>query len=101
LKALDLSLISAARDLGATPFSAFRRVVLPLTMPGIATGLTLVALPVLGAFLTPRILGGSSEVLIGNLIEIQFKQLANWPLGAALGALVSAALLLGVAGLSF
>ncbi|MGS1096345.1 ABC transporter permease (plasmid) [Aquamicrobium terrae] len=101
LKALDLSLISAARDLGATPFSAFRRVVLPLTMPGISTGLILVALPVLGAFLTPRILGGSSEVLIGNLIEIQFKQLANWPLGAALGALVSVALLIGVAGLSF
>ena len=100
LRALDLSLIAAARDLGATPFSAFRRVVLPLTLPGVATGLSLVALPVFGAFITPRILGGSSEVLIGNLIEVQFKQLANWPLGAALGAIVSAALLGGVAGLA-
>jgi spermidine/putrescine transport system permease protein len=101
LRALDLSLIAAARDLGATSASAFRRVVLPLTMPGIATGLALVTLPVFGAFLTPRILGGSSEVLIGNLIEIQFKQLANWPLGAAMGALVSGALLLGVAGFAY
>ncbi len=99
LSALDLSLIAAARDLGATPLSAFRRVVLPLTMPGVATGLSLVALPVFGAFITPRLLGGTSEVLIGNLIEIQFKQLANWPRGAALGAIVSAVLLLGVAGL--
>jgi spermidine/putrescine transport system permease protein len=101
LRSLDLSLVAAARDLGATSFSAFRRVVLPLTLPGIATGLSLVALPVFGAFITPRILGGTSEVLIGNLVEIQFKQLANWPLGAALATVVSLVLLLGVAGLAW
>jgi spermidine/putrescine transport system permease protein len=96
LRSLDLNLIAASRDLGATFASSFRRVVLPLTLPGIATGLSLVALPVFGAFITPRILGGNSEVLIGSLIELQFRQLANWPLGAALGTIVCAVLLIGV-----
>lgn len=101
LRSLDRSLVSAARDLGASPVSAFRRVVLPLTMPGIATGTALVALPVFGAFVTPKLLGGASEVLVGNLIEIQFKELGNWPLGSALATIVSLVLLLGIALLIF
>ena len=97
LRSLDRSLVMAARDLGASPVSAFRRVVLPLTMPGIATGIALVALPVFGAFVTPKLLGGASEVLVGNLIEVQFKELGNWPLGSALATVVSLILLLGIA----
>ena len=84
LDKLDPKLIEAAGDLGATPLQAFRRVVLPLTMPGVWSGCTMVFLLACGAYVTPQLLGGTSGHMIGNVIAIQFLSTNNWPLGAAL-----------------
>jgi spermidine/putrescine transport system permease protein len=81
---LDYSLVEAALDLGASPFAAFRRVILPLTMPGLLSGALLVFVPSIGMFAVTDLLGGSRVVLIGNVIQNQFGQARNWPLGAAL-----------------
>jgi spermidine/putrescine transport system permease protein len=92
---LDGALIEAALDLGAGPLRAFRRVILPLTTPGIAAGVLLVFIPSLGLYALNDILGGGRVDMIGNIIENQFKGNArNWPFGAALGTtlLVSFAL---------
>jgi spermidine/putrescine transport system permease protein len=61
-----------------------RRVILPLVKPGIVAGSILVFIPSLGAYVTPRVLGGGKNMMIGNFIELQFGQGRNWPLGAAL-----------------
>jgi len=84
LDKLDPKLIEAAGDLGATPLQAFRRVVLPLTMPGVWSGCTMVFLLSCGAYVTPQLLGGTSGHMIGNVIAAQFLSTVNWPLGAAL-----------------
>jgi spermidine/putrescine transport system permease protein len=84
LDRLDPKLIEAAGDLGATPLQAFRRVVLPLSMPGVWSGCTMVFLLSCGAYVTPQLLGGTSGHMIGNVIAAQFLSTNNWPLGAAL-----------------
>jgi spermidine/putrescine transport system permease protein len=84
LDRLDPKLVEAAGDLGATPLQAFRRVVLPLTMPGVWSGCTMVFLLSCGAYVTPQLLGGTSGHMIGNVIAMQFLHTNNWPLGAAL-----------------
>jgi|ERR1039458_5258811 spermidine/putrescine transport system permease protein len=84
LDRLDPKLIEVASDLGATPFRTFRRVVLPLTMPGVMSGCTMVFLLSCGAFVTPQLLGGPSGVMFGNVIASQFLNANNWALGAAL-----------------
>jgi spermidine/putrescine transport system permease protein len=84
LQAIDDDLIEAARSLGATAWGAFRRVVLPLSLPGLAAGIILVFVPVVGAFMEPRILGGQTGMMLGTVIEEQFTEAFNWPLGAAL-----------------
>ena len=61
-----------------------RRVILPIVSPGIVAGSILVFVPSLGAYVTPRVLGGGKNMMIGNFIELQFGQGRNWPLGAAL-----------------
>jgi spermidine/putrescine transport system permease protein len=61
-----------------------RRIILPIIKPGVIAGSILVFVPSLGAYVTPRILGGGKNLMIGNLIELQFGQGKNWPLGAAL-----------------
>ena len=95
---LDGALIEAALDLGAGPLRAFRRVVLPLTAPGIAAGVLLVFIPALGIYAVNDILGGGRVDMIGNIIENQFKGNArNWPFGAALGTTLLAAFALGYA----
>jgi ABC-type spermidine/putrescine transport system permease subunit I len=95
LRNLDLALLEAARDLGATPLRAFVRVTLPLSLPGVAAGVLLFGLPAFGAFITPKLLGGTGDVMIGNVIEIQFKGIFNWPLGASVAALVTVLMLAG------
>ena len=79
---------------------ALTRVVLPLVRPGLVAGSILVFIPALGAYVVPRILGGGNRMMIGNLIDLQFGQGRNWPLGAALALflmlIVLAALLLYV-----
>lgn len=81
---LDFNLLEASYDLYATRWTAFRRVVMPLIKPGVIAGAILVFVPSLGEYVTPRILGGGGNLMIGNLIELQFGQGRNWPLGAAL-----------------
>jgi len=61
-----------------------RKVIFPLVKPGVVAGSILVFVPCLGAYVTPRVLGGGKQLMLGNLIELQFGQLRNWPLGAAL-----------------
>lgn len=80
---LDLRFVEAAYDLGANDWRAFRRVVLPLTMPGIVAGSILVFIPSVGAFLTPDLMGGTQGLMIGNLIETQYGGRGNIPLGSA------------------
>ena len=84
MEKLDFSLVEAAYDLYATRFQVLRRVILPLIKPGIVAGSILVFIPSLGAYVTPRVLGGGKNMMLGNLIELQFGQGRNWPLGAAL-----------------
>jgi spermidine/putrescine transport system permease protein len=91
LERLDPRLIEAAYDLYANRVQLFRRVVWPLTKPGVAAGTVLVFAPALGAFLQPDLLGGGKQLLIGSLIEMQFTSSRNWPFGAALATLVTLA----------
>ena len=84
LERLDFHLVEAAYDLYATRFQVLRRIILPLVKPGIVAGSILVFIPSLGAYVTPRVLGGGKNMMLGNLIELQFGQGRNWPLGAAL-----------------
>jgi spermidine/putrescine transport system permease protein len=83
LEKLDLTLLEAAEALGARPAARLRRVVLPLAMPGIVAGCLLVFVAALGAFLTPDLLGGAKQLMIGNLIQNQFAAARNWPFGSA------------------
>jgi len=83
---LDPALVDAALDLGASPSGAVRRVILPLTWPGIAAGVLLVFVPALGLYAVNDVLGGGRVDMIGNVIENQFRGTArDWPFGAALG----------------
>jgi spermidine/putrescine transport system permease protein len=97
LERLDPRLIEAAYDLYANRWQLFRRVIWPLTKPGIAAGTVLVFAPALGAFLQPDLLGGGKQLLIGSLIEMQFTSSRNWPFGAALSMLVTFAVLVALA----
>ena len=84
MEKLDFRLVEAGYDLYATRFQVLRRIIIPLVKPGIVAGSILVFIPSLGAYVTPRVLGGGKNMMIGNLIELQFGQGRNWPLGAAL-----------------
>jgi spermidine/putrescine transport system permease protein len=90
---LDPALLKASQDLGASPFQTFRRVIIPLTLPGIAAGSIIVFIPALGNFIVSEILGGAKVMMSGNLIEQQFLSARNWPFGAALAMLVMAVVL--------
>lgn len=94
LQAVDDNLILAARSLGASHWTVFRRVWIPLGLPGLAAGAVLIFVPVIGAFMEPRILGGPAGTVIGTVIEDQFTQTFNWPLGAALSFILLAVVLL-------
>ena len=84
MERLDFRLVEAAYDLYASRWRVLVRVILPLVKPGVIAGSILVFIPSLGAYVTPRVLGGGKHLMIGNLIELQFGQGRNWPLGAAL-----------------
>jgi spermidine/putrescine transport system permease protein len=81
---LDFRLIEAAYDLYAGRWRVLRHVILPLVRPGLIAGSILVFIPAIGAYVTPRVLGGGRQMMLGNLIELQFGQGRNWPLGTAL-----------------
>jgi len=84
IEKVDRSFLEAANDLGANRFQTFFRVMLPLTLPGIVAGSILVFIPTLGAFVTPDLLGGAKDMMIGNLIQNQYVKVRNWPFGSAL-----------------
>ena len=100
IEKLDFRLVEAAYDLYATRIRVLWNVIIPLVKPGIIAGSILVFIPSLGAYVTPRVLGGGKHLMLGNLIELQFGQGRNWPLGAALSItlliMVMAALLIYV-----
>ena len=93
LERMDMRLLEASKDLGAGRFTTFRRVTLPLTLPGVMTGCLLVFIPLTGEYLIPTILGGSKNIFMGNLIASQFLEVHDWPFGSALGVMVLVLLL--------
>jgi spermidine/putrescine transport system permease protein len=84
LQGLDPRVLEAAQSLGARPSQIFLRIVLPLSLPGLIAGAILVFIPVTGAFVEPRLLGGVQGSVIGPVIVDQFLAVFNWPLGAAI-----------------
>ncbi len=95
----DLVLLDAAQDLGANAWQRFWRVTWPLSLPGVFSGSALVFIPVLGMFAIPDILGGTGDMLIGNLIKDQFLGVRDWPFGSVLSMLLTVAVL-ALAGLA-
>lgn len=96
LQAIDDSLIEAGHSLGGSSWTVFRKIIVPLSLPGLLVGVLLIFIPVVGAFMEPRILGGRDGIMLGTVIEDQFTEVFNWPLGAALSFI-----LLGVLALIF
>ncbi len=90
----DPTLLDAAQDLGANGWHRFWRVTFPLSLPGIFSGSALVFIPVLGMFAIPDILGGTRDMLIGNLIKEQFLSTRDWPFGSTLSIMLTFAVLL-------
>jgi spermidine/putrescine transport system permease protein len=89
IEKLDIRLVEAARDLGATRTATFIRIIIPLTMPGIIAGSMLVFLPALGIFYIPDLLGGAKTLLVGNIIKNQFLSARDWPFGSAVSAVLT------------
>ncbi len=83
IEKLDKPLLEAARDLGASKLQTFIRIIIPLTMPGIIAGCLLVMLPAMGLFYVSDLMGGAKNLLIGNVIKVQFLNIRDWPFGAA------------------
>ena len=82
LQRIEPSLLEAAADLGSSARQTFLRVILPLSMPGVAAGFCLTFIPTLGEYVTPLLLGGTQGIMYGNVIQSQFTRALNWPLGA-------------------
>jgi spermidine/putrescine transport system permease protein len=100
LEKMDFRLVEAGYDLYAGRYQVLAKIIMPLVKPGIVAGSILVFIPALGAYVTPRMLGGGKILMLGNLIDLQFGQGRNWPLGSALSitlmAIVMVALLIYV-----
>ncbi len=93
IERIDLGLVEASRDLYASGYQTFRRVLLPLSMPGVIAGSILVFVPSLGAYVTPEILGGAKTTLLGSYIVTQFLTARNWPVGTSLSFVLMAVML--------
>ena len=91
---MDHSLLEAAADLGAPPLQTFRRVTLPLSLPGVINGITLVFLPAVSSFFIPKLLGGGQYFLIGNMIENQFITVGEWNFGSAISMIMAVIMML-------
>ena len=86
---MDRNLLTAAYDLGANKWKTFLKVILPLSVPGIISGITLVFLPAVSSFVIPKLLGGGNYVLIGNLIETYFLVAGDWNFGSAISLIMA------------
>ncbi len=91
---MDQSLLNASADLGANPVQTFLKVTLPLSLPGVINGITLVFLPAISSFFIPKLLGGGQYFLIGNLIENQFITVGEWNFGSAISMIMAAVMML-------
>ena len=98
IEKIDPRLIEAAADLGAKPMWIFLRIILPLSWPGVLSGCIMVFLLSMAAYVTPQLLGGPSGIMFSNMIAAQFLANNNWALGAALSVVLSAIVLLLLAG---
>ena len=96
IEKLDFRLVEAGYDLYATRFQVLRRIVIPLVKPGLIAGSILVFIPSLGAYVIPRVLGGGKNMMLGNLIEMQFGAGRNWPLGAAMSITLMALVMIAL-----
>ncbi len=94
LERIDISLIEASKDLGANELATLKRVILPLTFPGIIVGVVIVFIPTLGSFIVSDLLGGAKSMLVGNLIQNQFMIARDKPFGSAIAFVLSAFVLL-------
>lgn len=94
LERIDPRVIDAGFDLYARRWQAFTRIILPLALPGLRGGALMILAPAIGYYIIPDLLGGGQHLMIGNLIQIQFTSGRNWPFGAALSTLLTAAILL-------
>lgn len=94
LSKMDNSLLEASVDLGASPAQTFRRVTLPLSLPGVINGITLVFLPAVSSFFIPKLLGGGQYFLIGNMIENQFITVGEWNFGSAISMIMAVIMML-------
>jgi len=93
---IDRSLIEAAEDLGSDNFTVFRKVIFPLSLPGVASGITMVFMPAVTTFIISKLLGGSQYMLIGNLIEDQFMRVYDWNFGSAVSIIMMLLILLSM-----
>ncbi|MFT3988240.1 MAG: ABC transporter permease [Aestuariivirga sp.] len=96
LEKLDFRMVEAGYDLYASKWEVLKRIIIPLSMPGIIAGSLLVFIPALGAYVTPVILGGGTHLMIGDLIAQQFGTGRNWPLGSAQALILMAAVLVAL-----
>lgn len=96
LSKMDNSYLEAAADLGANKYKTFFKVTLPLSVPGIVSGITLVFLPAVSSFFIPKLLGGGKYVLIGNLIENQFLTAGDWGFGGAVSLVMSIVIIISM-----
>lgn len=96
LMKIDKSLLEAAEDLGANSFVTFRRIIFPLSLPGVYAGMTMVFMPAVTTFVISRLLGGGQYMLIGNVIEQQFLVIGNWNFGSAVSVLMMVIILLSM-----
>lgn len=96
IEKVDFRLVEAGYDLYATRFQVLWRIVIPLVKPGLIAGSILVFIPSLGAYVIPRVLGGGKNMMLGNLIEMQFGSGRNWPLGAAMSITLMALVMIAL-----
>ncbi|CDG01371.1 Putative Putrescine transport system permease protein PotH [Clostridium chauvoei JF4335] len=100
LTKMDQNLINAASDLGANKGQIFRKIVLPLSMPGVISGITMVFMPAVSTFVISRLLGGGQYMLIGNLIEQQFTTMGDWNFGSSISIFMMIIILISMAVMS-
>lgn len=96
LSKIDPSLLTAAHDLGANEIQTFKKVILPLSLSGVISGITLVFLPAVSSFFIPKLLGGGQYVLIGNLIEDYFISTGDWNFGSAISLIMAIIILMSM-----
>jgi len=101
LTRMDHRLIEAAQDLGANPRNIFRRVVFPMSLPGIISGITMVFMPAVATFIIPNLLGGGQYFMLGNLVEQQFIRVGNWHFGSVVAVILVIMMFVSMAVLSY